>query len=47
MIARKFSPTVFGIIETTISMERVEKLARTLGHDNGYAEGGNIRSGGI
>ena len=46
-IANNFAPTLFCIVETQIDRSRVEKLAGSIGYDNGYAVSSQGRSGGI
>ena len=46
-LARKFAPTVLGVVETQIAGARVEALASTLGYENSYAISSQGRSGGI
>ena len=45
--ARKFAPTVLGVVETHIDGARVEDLESTLGYENSYAISSQGRSGGI
>ena len=46
-LARNFAPTLLCIVETQIDGSRVERLAGTIGYDNGYVVSSQGRSGGL
>jgi hypothetical protein len=46
-LAKKYSPTVFFVLETQLHKKRVERLASTLGFDRCFAVSSSGRSGGL
>ena len=46
-LARESAPAVLCVVETQISKNRMEGLARTLGYESAYGVGSSGRSGGL